>query len=121
MTAPVGKAPSPSKTEREVEQKKIEDKFNASDYSCEIILEKTTSDKAQEKKFPTDAFIVKYVVDGQNYIDLTRSEKMMNIFDMYYDRYGKDAVQKIDYGYGTVRPNLWGAKATPPKRKKRKG
>ena len=40
---------------------------------------------------------------------------------MYYDRYGKDAVQKIDFGHGTIRPNLWGAKVTPPKRKKRKG
>ena len=119
MTAPVGKAPSPSKTEKEVEQKKIEDKFNASDYSCEIILEKTTSDKAQEKQFPTDAFIVKYVVDGQNYIDLTRSEKMMNIFDMYYDRYGKDCVQKIDYGHGTIKPSQYGYKS-PEKKKRRK-
>ena len=52
---------------------------------------------------------------------MTRSEKMMNIFDMYYDRYGKDSVQKIDYGAGAVRPNLWGLKATPPKKgKKRK-
>ena len=118
MTAPVGKAPAT--TERESDQKKIEDKFNASDYSCEIILEKTTQDKAQDKQFPTDAFIVKYVVDGENYIDLTRSEKMINIFDMYYDRYGKGAIQKIDYGYGNVRPNLWGVKA-PAKRKKRKG
>ena len=118
MTAPVGKAPTT--TERESDQKKIEDKFNASDYSCEIILEKTTQDKAQDKQFPTDAFIVKYVVDGENYIDLTRSEKMINIFDMYYDRYGKGALQKIDYGYGNVRPNLWGVKA-PAKRKKRKG
>ena len=118
MTAPVGKAPTT--TERESDQKKIEDKFNASDYSCEIILEKTTQDKAQDKQFPTDAFIVKYVVDGENYIDLTRSEKMINIFDMYYDRYGKGAIQKIDYGFGNVRPNLWGVKA-PAKRKKRKG
>ena len=45
---------------------------------------------------------------------------MINIFDMYYDRYGKGAIQKIDYGYGNVRPNLWGVKA-PAKRKKRKG
>ena len=43
---------------------------------------------------------------------------MANIFDMYYDRYGKDAVQKIDYGYGTVRPNLWGVK--PVEKKKRR-
>jgi len=37
---------------------------------------------------------------------------------MYYDRYGKDSVQKIDYGAGAVRPNLWGVK--PPEKKKRR-
>ena len=103
------------------EEKKEEVKFNPSDYWCEIILEKTTREKAEDKSLPTDAFNVTYVVEGETRLDVTRSEKMMNIFDMYYDRYGKGAVQKIDYGAGAVRPNLWGLKATPPKKgKKRK-
>ena len=100
------------------EEKKEEVKFNPSDYWCEIILEKTTREKAEDKQFPTDAFNVFYVVDGKEHLDVTRSEKMMNVFDMYYDRYGKDAVQKIDYGAGSVRPNLWGVK--PPEKKKRR-
>ena len=45
---------------------------------------------------------------------------MANVFDMYYDRYGKDVVQKIDYGAGTIRPNLWGLKRSPEKKKRRK-
>ena len=100
------------------EEKKEEVKFNPADYWCEIILEKTTREKAEDKSLPTDAFNVIYVVDGKEHLDVTRSEKMMNIFDMYYDRYGKDAVQKIDYGAGSVRPNLWGLK--PPEKKKRR-
>ena len=110
------------RSEQEVaEEKKEEVKINPADYWCEIILEKTTREKAEDKSLPTDAFNVTYVVEGETRLDVTRSEKMMNIFDMYYDRYGKDAVQKIDYGAGAVRPNLWGVKATPPKKgKKRK-
>ena len=120
MTAPVGKAPSIVE-EKVAEKKKEEVKFNPADYWCEIILEKTTREKAEDKSLPTDAFNVTYVVEGETCLDVTRSEKMMNIFDMYYDRYGKDSVQKIDYGAGAVRPNLWGVKATPPKKgKKRK-
>ena len=108
-------------TEKAIAPKKPEDKFKPSDYWCEIILEKTTREKAEDKSLPTDAFNVLYVVDGKEHLDVTRSEKMINVFDMYYDRYGKDAVQKIDYGAGAVRPNLWGLKATPPKKgKKRK-
>ena len=84
------------------------------------MTDKTTKDKAEDRSLPTDAFNVTYIVDGKEYLDVTRSTKMVNVFDMYYDRYGKGAVQKIDFGYGTIRPNLWGAKVTP-KRKKRKG
>ena len=110
-----------TKTENKVaeEAKKPEKKFDTSVYSCEIILEKTTKDKADDRQLPTDAFNVTYVVDGKQHLDVTRSEKMVNIFDMYYDRYGKGAVQRIDYGHGTVRPNLWGAKV-PAKQKKRR-
>ena len=101
--------------------KKLEEKFDPSDYSCEIIQEKTTQEKALDRKLPTDAFNVTYIVEGETRLDVTRSEKMMNVFDLYYDRYGKGAVQSITYGHGTIRPNLWGVKATPPKKgKKRK-
>ena len=107
------------RNEEEVaEEKKEEVKINPSDYWCDIILEKTTIEKAEDRSLPTDAFNVTYVVEGETRLDVTRSEKMANVFDMYYDRYGKDAVQKIDYGCGTIRPNLWGIK--PPEKKKRR-
>ena len=109
-----------TKTESQVAEEKQEVKFNPADYWCDIILEKTTQEKSLDRSLPTDAFNVTYVVEGQTYLDVTRSEKMMNVFDMYYDRYGKDAVQKIDYGHGTTRPNLWGIKP-PEKKKRRKG
>ena len=109
MTAAVEKPP----------EKKPEKKFDTSVYSCEIILEKTTKEKADDRQLPTDAFNVFYTVDGKEHLDVTRSEKMVNVFDMYYDRYGKGVVQKIDYGAGTIRPNLWGAKV-PTKQKKRR-
>ena len=110
-----------TKTEKQVaeEQKKEEVKFDPVDYSCEIILEKTTKDKAEDRKFPTDAFIVKYICDGTECLDVTRSGKQANVFDLYYDKYGKDAVKRIDWGYGTVNPSSWGYK-TPEKKKRRK-
>ena len=99
--------------------KKPEPKFDPSVYSCEIIQEKTTHEKADDRKLPSDAFNVTYVVEGETHLDVTRSAKMVNVFDMYYDRYGKDCVQKIDYGRGTVNPHQWGYKA-PEKKRKRK-
>ena len=104
----------------EEEKKQEQSKINPKDYSCEVILEKTTKDKANDRKLPSDAFEVYYVVDGEERLDVTRSGKMVNVFDMYYDRYGKDCVQKIDYGHGTINPSQYGYK-TPEKKKRRKG
>ena len=100
-------------------EKKVERKFDPKDYYCEIIHERTTKDKAEGRSLPTDAFNVTYVVDGKEYLDVTRSSKMVNVFDMYCDRYGKTSVQNITYGAGTIRPNLWGVKS-PSTKKKRK-
>ena len=100
--------------------KKPEPKFDPSEYSCEILQEKTTQEKANDRKLPTDAFNVTYVVEGETLLDVTRSSKMVNVFDMYYDRYGQGSVKKIDYGHGTVNPNQWGYKAPVKKVKKRK-
>ena len=98
---------------------KPEKKFDPSVYSCEIILEKTTLDKAQDRKLPTDAFNVTYIVDGETCLDVTRAAKQVHIFDMYYDRYGKGAVQSIGYGHGTIRPNLWGAQLSQKKKRRK--
>ena len=100
------------------EKKEDENKVNPSDYSCEVILEKTTKDKANDRKLPSDAFEVYYVVDGEERLDVTRSGKRVNVFDFYYDKYGN--VKKIDYGHGTVNPSQWGYKQ-PEKKKRRKG
>ncbi len=108
------------KTERELAEEKVEDKIKPADYSCEILLEKTTNEKAMDKSFPTDAFIISYVEDDKHHIDVVRSEKMVNIFDMYYDKLGKGAVKNITYGHGTIRPNLWGVKKPPERKRKRK-
>ena len=91
-----------------------------SDYSCEILLEKTTQDKAKDKKFPSDAYIVKYNVEGKELLDVTRSAKPSNIFDLYYDKYGKGALQAIEWGYGTVNPTQYGYKQPEKKKRRRK-
>jgi hypothetical protein len=111
-----------AKTEKQVAEEKGEEvKFDPSEYSCEIIQEKTTFEKSNDRKLPSDAFNVRYVVDGEEHLDVTRSWKKVNVFDMYYDRYGQGSVQNIDYGHGTVNPSQWGYKSPSVKKvKKRK-
>ena len=100
------------------ESTKNEKQILPHEYGCQILLEKTTLDKAKDTSFPNDAYLIWYIVDGKEYIDLTRCNRKVNLFDMYYDKYGPGAVQKIDFGYGRVNPRLWGYKQ--PEKKKRK-
>jgi len=89
-----------------------------SSYGCQIIQEKTTLEQAKDKSLPSDARLIWYIVDGETHIDLTRCKKMSDLFDLYYDKYGPGSVQKIDFGYGTVNPKLWGYKASDKKKRK---
>ena len=101
------------------EEKKEDDKLNPSKYSCEILLSNTTLDKAQDKKLPTDAFIVTYSDGMKDIIDVTRSGKQSNVFDMYWDKY-KNGLKKIEWGYGNINPSQFGLKQ-PEKKRRRKG
>ena len=92
--------------------------INPSDYSCQILQEKTTLEAANDKSLPNDARLIYYIVDGVQYIDLTRCKKTVQLFDMYYDKYGPGAVQRIEFGYGQVNPKLWGYKKPDDKKKK---
>ena len=113
MTSPAAQAPVK-------QEEKQESKIKAADYSCEILLEKTTEDKATDKSFPTDAYLVRYVENGTQHLDVTRCYKMVNIFDMYYDKYGKDSIKAIEFGHGTIKPNQYGYKSPEKKKRKRK-
>lgn len=88
------------------------------EYGCQILLEKTTLEKAKDSSFPNDAYLIWYIEEGKQYLDLTRCHKRVSLFDMYYDKYGPGSVKKIDFGYGRVNPRVWGYKE--PEKKKRK-
>ena len=100
-------------------KKKTEQSTNSpSSYGCDILLQDTTIQQAKDSSFPNDAYLIWYIDDGQECIDLTRAAKRVNLFDMYYDKYGPGSVKKIDFGYGRTNPKLWGYQQ--PEKKKRR-
>jgi hypothetical protein len=103
--------------EKGMANEKPEVSNNPARYGCEVLLEKTTIEKANDKSFPNDAHLIWYTVNEEQYIDLVRGSRV-RIFDMYYDKYGPGSVQKIDFGYGRVSPKIWGYKE--PEKKKRR-
>ena len=99
---------------------KKEKESSKSNYGCEILIEDGSMGDVSTKNAPTDASIVKYMFEDKLHIDLTRGSNI-NIFDMYYDKFKQGGIQSIDYGFGTIKPNLWNYQVTGTKKKKRKG
>ena len=107
------------KTEKDMADFKVQEKtVLPSSYGCEVLLEKTTIEQAKDSSFPNDAYLIWYVSEDKTHMDLVRCPKRVNLFDMYYDKYGPGAVRKIDFGYGRTNPKLWGYQK--PEKKKRK-
>lgn len=119
MPHQLGQAPTINREEKEMADDYTLSAVSAArKYSCEVLLEKTSYEVANDKSFPTDAKLITYMMNGKTYMDLTRSAKDVRLFDLYYDTYGPGAVQKIEFGYGSVNPKTWGYEA--PETKKRR-
>ena len=103
--------------EEEVLDKSDQSIIVPSEYGCEILLEKATLQQLKDPSFPLDAYIVTYIIKDETYADLCRGSKV-KIFDLYFDKFGHDSIQKIAWGYGKVNPRIWGYKA--PEKRKRK-
>ena len=88
-----------------------------SEENIEVAINKKEIQKAKDPSFPNDAYLIWYISEEKECIDLVRGTRV-RIFDMYYDKYGQGVVKKIDFGYGRTNPKLWGYKQ-PEKKKKR--
>jgi hypothetical protein len=75
-------------------------------YSCELLFANSSIDEANTGSLPSDSYLVYYQDKEGTKIDICRAPKMVNIFDLYYDRFGS-SIKKIDYSMGRVNPRVW--------------
>ena len=88
--------------------------------TVQILHEKCEIGKAEDKKLPSDSFLVSYKVEDELKYDVSRAGTQLELFDHYYDTYKN--VQGIAWTKGIVSPRTWdgGTKPTPPKKRKKK-
>tara|TARA_B100001996_G_scaffold94089_1_gene70360 strand:- start:45 stop:404 length:360 start_codon:yes stop_codon:yes gene_type:complete len=89
-----------------------------SEYGSEILVENGSYEDVTTTKAPSDAYIIEYIHEDTVCLDLTRGTKI-KLFDMYWDKF-KSGLKKIDYGKGSIKPNLWGYQSPKQSKKKRK-
>ena len=90
-----------------------------SKYSTNLLKENCNQEELSDKSWPSDAYIVTYKIDDGVRNDLVRCHAKVNIFDMYYDKFGAGSLVSIEYGPGIVSPKTLGAQVTASKPKKR--
>ena len=88
--------------------------------TVQVLHEKCERNKADDKKLPSDSFLVTYKVEEELKYDVARGAGVVEIFDHYYDAYKN--VQSIAWTNGIVSPRTFeGSTApTPPKKRKKK-
>ena len=88
----------------------------------DIFFHGTSHEEMMESKgLPNDLHLVEFELDGRKHYDGVRSYKMVNIFDLYYDKLKPlgGAVLSIKSGYGTIKPNMFNTKKESPEEKKK--
>ena len=88
-----------------------------SDEKIKLIFEKCPRDKANDKKLPSDSFVVSYNDKDELKYDIVRASAQVDVFDAYYDKYKN--VKSIEWTKGIVHPRTYdgATKAIPPKKK----
>ena len=91
------------------------------DEKIRLIFEKCPRDKANDKKLPSDSFIVSYEHDKELKHDIIRAAAQVDVFDAYYDKYKN--VKGIEWTKGIIHPKTYDGQtqaSTPKKKAKRK-
>ena len=82
-----------------------------------IIHEKCDPKLADNRKLPYTAYLVEYEDDGKVFYDFTISQKAVEMFDYYYDKY-KTGLKGWKQTAGIISPKLWDEDMLNPDKKK---
>ncbi len=82
-----------------------------------IINQNCDPEQAKDSSLPYSCYLVEYKVNGESCFDLVITGKQVDIFDHYYDQYGKDFVG-FTQSEGKINPKLWGYTPNDSKKKK---
>ena len=80
-----------------------------------VLHEKCDKKIADDPKLPYNAYLIEYKEGEEHFFDIAIGDKSVDIFDYYYDKYGK--VLNMTQSNGRVNPKLWGNSEKKSKKK----
>jgi hypothetical protein len=83
-----------------------------------IINENCERELAKDRTLPYTAYLVAYEVDTVIAYDIVITDKQIEIFDYYWDKY-REGLKGWRQSEGRVNPRNWGYKSTEEKKKRK--
>ena len=74
---------------------------------------------AKDRNLPTTAWLMSCKLEDKEWNDIVMGGRVA-VFDSYYDAFGKNVIQKMDWTSGTVHPTSWNVAVKSPTKKKRR-
>jgi hypothetical protein len=62
---------------------------------------------AKDRSLPRNSYIVTYIQSDTKKYDIVQASSFVEVFDNYYDTFGKDSIQKIKWTDGAVNPKTY--------------
>jgi hypothetical protein len=73
---------------------------------------------ANNKSLPRNSYLVTYQDSKDVKYDIVQAGSFVEVFDNYYDQYGKNSIIKIQWSQGTVNPKSYNYQVRDKKSKK---
>ena len=71
-----------------------------------VLFKDCDPSQSDDKKLPTNSFLVEYLQGETSQYDIVMSNKKVDIFDYYWDKYKKDLLN-ISQTEGRINPKLY--------------
>lgn len=62
---------------------------------------------ANNKSLPRNSYLVTYQENKETRYDIVQAGSFVEVFDNYYDQYGKGSVMNIKWSEGTINPKSY--------------
>jgi len=74
---------------------------------------------SKDRGLPTTAWLMSCKLEDKEWNDIVMGTRV-SVFDSYYDAFGKNVIQRMDWTSGTVNPTSWNVAVKSPTKKKRR-
>ena len=84
-----------------------------------VIFNGCEVEAAKDRTLPTTAWLISCKNEDKQWSDIVMGTRVA-VFDSYYDVFGKNVIQRMDWTSGTVNAVSWNVSVKSPTKKKRR-